>query len=139
MKLLLALLLVGLTSCASLGAPDRLTVTGGRGSGDMDGTKCRDFDTDESWIAVGVEFPLIWQSRTRVCPPPEAPPWTPPAPPDPTPPDDPPPAPPVVKDPPWWEDYSLVYGLVMLVAGGAIAKGAGPGLRKARALVKRQG
>lgn len=69
-----ALLAIFASSC--LGPPDRLTIEGGKGYGDFDGT-CGNFDNDSSWLAAGLEFPITWERR-EVKPPPPMPEFCPP-------------------------------------------------------------
>ena len=62
----LPLLMLFLSSC--IGLPDRATIQAGRGSGDIDGPKCLDFEQEASWLAVGLEFPISWNRELRPTP-----------------------------------------------------------------------
>lgn len=157
MKLLSLLLACLLASC--IGLPDRGEVTVGHGHGDgsLDGYK-HDYgiDTESSWVAFTLGFPISWK-RPEDRPQPiivHVPQPVPivtvqPAPVEPAPAPSTPPetqtaatVPPGKKeaadDKPWWEDFSLVQGLVLAAAAALAGRYGGAGIQKVRTIVKRE-
>jgi len=60
MKLLALLFLL----CACIGPPDRLELTAGKGSGDLDAPgSCQDIYNDTSWVAATLSFPITYRHR----------------------------------------------------------------------------
>lgn len=158
MKLLPFLLALFFASC--IGLPDRAAIEVGHGHGDgsLDGYK-HDFgiDTESSWVAATLEFPISWRRPEERPQPivihvPQPVPIVTVPPPTPVPEPAPAPAPTetqpaaavpppgkekVEEDKPWWEDFTLVQGLVLAAAGALAGRYGGAGVQKVRTLVKR--
>lgn len=164
MKLLPLLLACLLASC--IGPPDRLGITVGHGHGDgtLDGYK-HDFsiDSESSWVAGTLEFPISWSRQPRPTPvvlyvpapatlaaapaaqviaaPATTEPVAPAA--EPASPSAPAPAPaqaaivPAAKeDKPWWEDFHAVQALVIALGAALATRYGRPAYEQVRSYVK---
>lgn len=115
-----------------VGLPRGVEVQIGHGYGAFENSSGKVWDDDTGWVALSLQFPIYWSANrlSAALPPPE-----PKLPLDPTPIA----APEAKRDPPWWEDFSLVQMLALSIVTAIITKFAGPGYAKAREVIGRRG